>query len=206
MIIIWLFFVPPNEIFVLFVDSSSTYPSNFALFGQGTSTFTSDKSTKTSTRITNAFNAILSKTIPTRTSNSHNSKKTVTTNPITMTTKNSNKNTSRFTRKLISNTRSTTPSVERTSTSVLNSKLSHSQSRFSISGYFQFIEVGVIAITVIVGMGLLGCCCLKFCGGKRSEDDDEDKKKEKEAKSIQPAWKGNHRNPISKPNRWTDDF
>lgn len=189
----------------MFVDSSSTYSSNFAIFGQGTSTFTSDKSTKTSTRITNAFNAILSKTTPTQTSKSHTTKKIVTTNPIPRTTKKSNKNTDRFTSKLISNTRTTTPSGERTSTSVLNGKLSHPHSRFSIPGYFQFIEVGLIAITTIVAMGLLGCCCLRFCGGKRSEDDDEDEK-EKEAKSIQPAWKENHRSPISKPNRWTDDF
>lgn len=182
----------------MFVESSSTYPSNFAIFGQGSSTFTSDKSTKTSTRITNAFNAILSKTTPTQTSKSHTTKKIVT-------TKKSNKNTDRFTSKLISNTRTTTPSGERTSTSVLNGKLSHPHSRFSIPGYFQFIEVGLIAITTIVAMGLLGCCCLRFCGGKRSEDDDEDEK-EKEAKSIQPAWKENHRSPISKPNRWTDDF
>lgn len=132
-------------------------------------------------------------------------KKIVTTNPIPRTTKKSNKNTDRFTSKLISNTRTTTPSGERTSTSVLNGKLSHPHSRFSIPGYFQFIEVGLIAITTIVAMGLLGCCCLRFCGGKRSEDDDEDEK-EKEAKSIQPAWKENHRSPISKPNRWTDDF
>lgn len=172
----------------MFVDSSLTYPSNFAIFGQGTSTFTSDKSIKTSTRITNAFNAILSKATPIRTSKSHTTKKIVTTNPVPR----------------ITNTRTTTPSGERTS--VLNNKLSHPHSRFSIPGYFQFIEVGLIAITTIVAMGLLGCCCLRFCGGKRSEDDDEDEKKETEAKSIQPAWKENHRNPVSKPNRWTDDF
>lgn len=103
----------------MFVDSSSTYPSKFAIFGQGTSTFTLDKSTKTSTRFTNAFNAILSKTTPTQTSKSHTTKKIVTTNPIPRTTKNSNKNTDRFTSKLILNTRTTTPSGERTSTSVL---------------------------------------------------------------------------------------
>lgn len=190
----------------MFVDSSSTYPSNFAIFGQGTSTFISGKSTKTSTRLTNAFNAILSKTTPTQTSKSHTTKKIVTTNPIPRTTKSSNKNTDRFTRQLISNTRTTTPSGERTSTSVLNNKLSHPHSRFSIPGYFQFIEIGLIAITTIVAMGLLGCCCLRFCGGKRSEDDDEDEKKEMEAKTMQPAWKENHRNPVSKPNMWTDDF
>ena len=29
-------------------------------------------------------------------------------------------------------------------------------------------------------MGLLGCCCLKFCGGKKDEDEDDDEEEENE--------------------------
>lgn len=61
------------------------------------------------------------------------------------------------------------------------------------------IEIGFLALTAITGMGILGCCCLKFCGGKRKEDDDE----EEDDEEITPSWKQSHRLPVSKPGGWT---
>ena len=54
-------------------------------------------------------------------------------------------------------------------------------------------------------MGLLGCCCLKFCGGKKDEDEeDEEDEDEDEKGGYDPdhSWKSNHRAPASKPGGW----
>ena len=55
-------------------------------------------------------------------------------------------------------------------------------------------------------MGLLGCCCLKFCGGKKDEDEEDDEededKDEKGGYNPDHSWKSNHRAPASKPGGW----
>nr|XP_022343822.1 cell wall protein DAN4-like isoform X3 [Crassostrea virginica] len=79
------------------------------------------------------------------------------------------------------------------------------RSRFLIPGWFQIIEIGLLALTGVIGMGLLGCCCLKFCGGKKDEDEeDEEDEDEDEKGGYDPdhSWKSNHRAPASKPGGW----
>jgi hypothetical protein len=80
-----------------------------------------------------------------------------------------------------------------------NSK--QSRKRFVIPGWFQIIEIGFLALTAMVGMGVLGCCCVKFCFGKRRDDDDEEEEDDEE--EVTPSWKQNHRLPMSKPGGWT---
>ena len=80
------------------------------------------------------------------------------------------------------------------------------RSRILFPGWLKIIEIGLLALTGVIGMGLLGCCCLKFCGGKKDEDEDDDEEEENEdgkgGYNPDHSWKTNHRAPASKPGGW----
>lgn len=105
--------------------------------------------------------------------------------------------------------RNTAPSTK-TSTGIysVNTELQKHRSPFLIPGWFQIIEIGLIAITALVGAGLLGCCCFKFCGGKKEEDEDdeEDEDENNDYDAYTSAWKANHRSPVAKPGGWINGF
>lgn len=87
----------------------------------------------------------------------------------------------------------------------MNTELEKHRSSFLIPGWFQIIEIGLITVTALVGIGLLGCCCFKFCGGKKEEDeDDEDENDDIDVDTS--AWKANHRSPVAKPGGWINGF
>ena len=74
-----------------------------------------------------------------------------------------------------------------------------------IPGWFQIIEIGLLVLTGVIGIGLLGCCCLKFCGGKKDEDEEDEEVEDEDKKgSYDPdhSWKTNQRAPASKPGGW----
>ena len=71
-----------------------------------------------------------------------------------------------------------------------------------IPGWFQIIEIGLLVLTGVVGIGLLGCCCLKFCGGKKDEDEEDEEEDKKGYYDPDQSWKANQRAPASKPGGW----
>lgn len=93
-----------------------------------------------------------------------------------------------------------THSPRNSSVSKFDNLSNFKQTRYLLPGYFQYIEIALIAVTTIVAIGLLGCCCFKFCAAKRSEDDDEE-----ETENNKPAEKENsdkNSRPILKSGSW----
>ena len=93
-----------------------------------------------------------------------------------------------------------THSPRNSSVSKFDNLSNFKQTRYLLPGYFQYIEIALIAVTAIVAIGLLGCCCFKFCVAKRSEDDDEEETESN--KSAEKENRDNSPRPILKSGSW----
>lgn len=89
-----------------------------------------------------------------------------------------------------------------TGTRYANTTIQRHKSPILIPGWFQIIKIGLIAIATLVGIGLVGCCCCKFCGGKKEKDEDE----KDEIDADTSAGNANHRSPVAQHDGWINSF
>lgn len=66
----------------------------------------------------------------------------------------------------------------------------------------------MIVIVIFVGIGFVGCCCFKFCGGKKEEDEDdeEDEDENNDYDVYILVWKVNYRFLVVKFGGWINGF